>query len=97
MTGAEVLVLMYTLRPIDSIKLAEALLYKKLRVLLLPMKRRLCAMMYTESSTIGRPKPLLGQGLIEREWNGVLPFFWYAVERGFENQDSSWAEQIVKS
>jgi len=39
MTGDEVLVLMYTLKPIDAVKLAEALLYRKLRVLLLPMKR----------------------------------------------------------
>lgn len=67
MTGDEVLVLMYTLKLTDAVKLAEALLYKKLRVQLLPMKRRLYAMTGTESSTIGRPKLLLGQGLIECE------------------------------
>jgi hypothetical protein len=74
MTG-EVLVLMYTLRLTDAVKLAEALLYKKLRVQLLPMKKAIICHDEIESSTTERPKSLLDQGLIECEWNGVLPFF----------------------
>jgi hypothetical protein len=98
MTGDEVLVLMYTLKLTDAVKLAEALLYKKLRVQLLPMKRRLYAM-----TELNRPQQkdqsfYLAKGLIECELERRITFFLVRRRRGaFENQDSSWVEQILKS
>jgi hypothetical protein len=74
-TGDEVLVLMYTLRLTDAVKLAEALLYKKLRVQLLPMKRQLYAMTELNRRQQKDQSFYLVKGLVECEWNGVLPFF----------------------